>query len=79
MAFIYKHVVYAHRVEIDRIVFPVVDFHSQLLKRGREVLLALLQSLLHLAAAVAHGGLLQHLQIALHVGQFLREYLYHRL
>ena len=28
MAFIDKYVVYAHRVKIDCIVFPVVDFHS---------------------------------------------------
>ena len=79
MAFIDKYVVYAHRVKIDCIVFPLVDFHSQFLKFGREVLLALLQTVLHLSAAVAHGGLFQDFQIAIHIGQFFGEYVYHRL
>ena len=79
MAFIDKYVVYAHRVKVHRIVFPLVDFHFQFLKFGCEVLFALLQTVLHLSAAVAHGGLFQDFQIALHIGQFFGEYIYHGL
>ena len=79
MAFIDKYVVYAHRVKVHRIVFPLVDFHFQFLKFGCEVLFALLQTVLHLSAAVAHGGLFQHFKVTLHIGQFFGEYVYHGL
>jgi len=79
MALIDKYVVYAHCVKVHRIVFPFVDFHFQLLKFGCKVLFALLQSVLHLSAAVAHGGLLQKFEVTLHIGKLFREYIYHGL
>ena len=78
MTFIDKYVVYTHRVKIYCFIFPFIDFHPKLLKFGRKVLLALFQPLLHPAATVTHGGLLQHLQIALDIAKLLCEYLYHR-
>ena len=71
--------VYAHCVKIHCIVFPAVDFHAQFLQFGRKVLFLFLQTFLHSAAAVTHGGLLQHLKAALRVGEFFGENIYHGL
>ena len=79
MAFIDKNVVYAHCVKIHCIVFPAVDFHAQFLQFGRKVLFPFLQPFLHFAAAVTHGGLLQHFKAALRVGEFFGENIYHGL
>ena len=79
MAFIDKNMVYSHRAEIHGIVFSLADFHAQLLQLGIEVLFSLFQPLLHLSAAVAHGGLFQHFKRTLHVVKFFRENVNHRL
>lgn len=77
MAFVYKNVVYAHRTEIDGIVFPEVYLHLQFGELGFKVLFPGFQSFLHPAAPVTHSGLLQHFEAALHIGQFFREYVVH--
>ena len=77
VAFVYKNVVYAHRTEIDGIVFPEVYLHLQFGELGFKVLFPGFQSFLHPAAPVTHSGLLQHFEAALHIGQFFREYVVH--
>lgn len=69
--------VYAHRMEIHGIIFPLIDFHPQFGEFRFQILLPLLQSFLHLPAAVAHGGVLQYLKAALHIGKFFGENLHH--
>lgn len=77
MAFVHENVVYAHRTEIDGIVFPAVYLHLQFGELGFKVLFPDFQSFLHPAAPVTHGGLLQHFEAAFHIGQFFREYVVH--
>ena len=75
--FVHKNMVYAHRMEIHGIIFPLIDFHPQFGEFRFQILLPLLQSFLHLPAAVAHGGVLQYLKAALHIGKFFGENLHH--
>ena len=77
VAFVHKYVVYAHQAEINGIIFPAVYLHLQFGELGFKVLFPGFQSFLYPAAPVAHGGLFQHFEAVLHVGQFFREYVVH--
>ena len=79
MALVHENMVDTHCMKIHRVVLAVVNLHSQFGEFGFEVLLPLFKSVLHFAAPVAHGGLFEHFEAALHVGEFFGEYLEHRL